>query len=227
MSHFFKKRLTGGFSLIELLVSIGISITILTVVVVNQAKYTSASSLSNAAHSLSSSITEAQTYGVSVKEFNAGFNAAYGIQLKDSSVSGGGSNTEYIFFADHNTKNTRYDGAWGNAGACPTSGPSANECIKKLSFGSNITYPPTIGLNFCYINSSNVCSNTVSGGARIRRVDIVFVRPDTKAVITVFTNGNANITPTNMIGVQITLYNPSTLKTKNVRVYSSGQVSVI
>lgn len=211
-----------------MLVSVAIAVGILSVVVFNQSKYSSASTLSNSAHSLSQSITEAQTYSVSVKEFGtAAFGANYGVQLKRQGYTGGGSNTEYIFYADHTPKNNRYDGSWNTgASTCPTSGASSAECIKKNTLGRNVTIS-----NLCWMDLNDItngtCQNSVGGGANtISRVDIAFVRPETKAKIYIYNNSGFLLNAATLLGVRITLTSSVTGTTKYVYVYANGQVSV-
>jgi len=197
-----------GFSITELLVSLGIVLVLLSLVAFNQQKYTDTSALVSLADEFSLTVTQAQAYGVAVKERapgSADFSASYGISL---SLLGSGSNIAYLFFSDRNV-NKYYDGAWD----CPVGGTS--ECLEKANI-SRGNYIDSI----CVVrtNGADQC-NTVS------RVDISFVRPDTEAQLVFFNNGGQVTVPQNMKGVRIVFKSPSNV-TRSVVVYQTGQISV-
>src|SRR3989344_171401 len=122
MSRYSKNN--SGFTLVELLISVGIMSVIFTVVILNQSKYTDGIALTNLADEISSMISQAQVYSTGVKEFSTDeFNASYGLAF--SLLSPGGSNSAYIYFADRDGNNI-YDGDW----SCPTDVNS--ECISRV-----------------------------------------------------------------------------------------------
>ena len=95
MSSHFKNN--SGFIITELLVAIGIVLTILTVIISNQATYTDGIALSNLADDISLTISQAQSYGAGVRETAPGsldFSRAYGLSFNLS------SNKTYIYFID-------------------------------------------------------------------------------------------------------------------------------
>ena len=101
MSHCSKNN-KRGFSLVELLVSISIVSVLITVIIFNQRSYTDVAALSILADELSLTITQAQAYGIAVREFapgSADFSASYGLSMN---LLGTGSNSAYLFFADRN-----------------------------------------------------------------------------------------------------------------------------
>ena len=207
MSHYFSKH-QRGFTLAELAVSIGIVFVILTVVVFNQSAYTDASALSNLADQIASTVSQAQAYGVAVRELNPGsanFSIAYGLSLSllDPSYT-----TSYLFFADRNG-NKAYDGTW----ACATG--DANECLEKTAM-----------LRGNYLDS--ICIIQSSGNEQCnsaKRTDITFLRPSLEAQLTVFNNGGQSYDPGNMRGVRMVLKSPKGL-VRSVAVYENGQISV-
>ncbi len=214
MLRFFKRNyrpknfFLRGFSLVELLVTIGIVSVILTVVVMNQSKYVDSLALGNLADELSLSIAQAQAYGIAVKELTPGsenFSISYGVT---ASIISSGDDSAYLFFADRNG-NGSYDGTW----ACAIGGSS--ECLEKKAFSrGDYTY------EVCAVRTTGAdqCSN-------IGRVDITFVRPETAARL-VFYNSAGNLyTPPNLKGARITLKNPVG-NSRSVIVYQSGQISV-
>lgn len=215
MSHYFRQKFRqkifiSGFTLAEVVVSLGIMVLVLSIVLANQSTYTATAALNNNADTIYLSMREAQTYGVGVREFSPGsteFNISYGLAFN---ISSSGSNNAYIFFADRGALNSRYDSGW----ACPTGG--ASECISKTL----LTHGTTIS-QICYIryNGNTMCN---IGGA-----DIVFARPETEARIMVFNQaGNyMDPQPDNLAGVRIDLVSPGG-RTRTVSVYKTGQISV-
>src|SRR4051812_18423829 len=122
MSHSSSK----AFTLIELMVCVGIMLVILSVIFLNQSSYTEVASLNNTTDDLSLNIRESQVYGVAVKELTPGssnFTASYGVAV---SLLASGSNASYIRFADTNS-NTFYDGNW----SCPQG--SNSECLEQFT----------------------------------------------------------------------------------------------
>ncbi|MDO8565245.1 MAG: type II secretion system protein [bacterium] len=206
MSHCSKNK--SGFTLIELLVSITIVSIILGVLVWNQRSYTDTAALASLADDLSLTVSQAQAYGIAVRELTIGssdFTASYGLTL---SLLGTGSNSAYLFFADRND-NDYYDGAW----TCPVGG--ASECLEKV----NIPHSN-------YIDS--ICVVVISGADQCNtasRIDILFVRPETEARMTFFNSSGGVFVPASMKGVRIVLKSPAGA-TRSVIVYKTGQISV-
>src|SRR6266481_8758790 len=76
-----------GFTLVELLVTIGITLVILGTLVFNQSHYSDSAALKNLADTIGLTVRQAQVYGVSVKEFNTGsnnFSSAYGVDFNSA-----------------------------------------------------------------------------------------------------------------------------------------------
>ncbi len=208
MSPFFKMSLKSrGFSLVELLVSIGIMVAILTVVAFGQRGYTEVSSLTNLADDIAVTISQAQAYGVAVKEVGTGtanFSAGYGVSLSLREAEG---KYTYIYFADIGTDpNGAYDGDLSCAAA---------ECLEKISIGRGNYID-----EFCEIRTQGVDRCTDA-----RRVDISFKRPETGANLLLINSGGQSYATPNLEGVEIKLKSPGGL-TKSVIVYLTGQVSV-
>lgn len=202
LQTFYKKR---GFTLAEMLVSMGIVTAILATILFNQKSYTEAASLSNLADAISLTLAEAQAYGIGVKELTPGsniFSSGYGLSL---SLLESNSKYSYIFYSDRNG-NIFYDGSWNCA---------AEECIEKVPITNNNFVD-----SFCILRSqgSNHCSN-------LSRVDVAFYRPDVEAKFRFFNSGGQSFELPNTVGVRITLKSPSGL-TKSVIVYNTGQISV-
>jgi type II secretory pathway pseudopilin PulG len=210
MFHYFNSSKQNGFTVVELLVTIGIMMVITSTIVFNQSTYTDGVALSSSVDNVSLSLFQAQAYGVSVKETETGsddFSAAYGISFN---IDGTVFNKNYIFFVDKEVNNKRYDyiGVWSD---CTV----GLECLEKNTL---------LGKNYI----SSICVVRTSGPemcSSVARVDISFVRPNTDAIITFFNNGGSIYTLPNTIGAKIYITYPGG-PTKSVLVYNTGQISV-
>ena len=193
-----------GFTLTELLVSISIISVILTVIILNQSTYTDSAALFNLADEISSTISQAQAYGIGVKEVSTGsseFNTSYGLAF---SLLSSGSNTVYLYFADLDA-NRIYTGNW----SCDTS-----ECLNKV----DITRGNVID-DICIIKTSgsDQCNSA-------KRADVSFARPSTEAQIKLFNNGGQPLNESDLKGIRIELKSPRG-STRSVTVYTTGQIS--
>lgn len=205
MSSNFKD--SAGFSLIEFIVSIGIVLVILSIVVSNQSTYTDGIALSNLADEISSTISQAQTYGVGVRELTPGiFSAAYGLTFSLRSFPSG-SNKDYIYFADKIPKNGIYDGDW----SCPTG--DSSECLLKTPILQN-----NIISDICVVRSvgADQCS--------VGRVDVSFTRPTPEPRLLFFNQGGESLNLPNTIGARIELRSPAGAE-RSVTVYNTGQIT--
>lgn len=202
-----------GFTLIELLISISIIALLTGVVVFNQSDFSDQLALSNLTNEIDIQIREAQTYGISVREFAPGtnnFNIAYGVSFNLSNP--GYSNTSFYTFADLNPQNGRYDSP-------TTCVPGSNsECLSRFNLSRG-----NILSDMCVIlaNGGTVCK------AGMGRIDIVFVRPNPTAQITLIDNAGviANGAYVGFLGVKFEFTSPKGKK-QNITVYTSGQIAI-
>lgn len=88
--------LTRGFSLIELVVVIGVMTLILAVMLANNGRFGGAISLRALTYDVALSIRQAQTYGLAVRQFSSSFQSGYGVHFDDVSP------TSYVIFGDSN-----------------------------------------------------------------------------------------------------------------------------
>ncbi len=200
-----KRSFGAGFSLIELLVSLGIAGVLLTVVVLNQRGYTEGALLSNTVDNLGLSVSQAQAYGLAVREKSPGTSDfLYGYGLSLSFLEDGGENG-FIMFRDNNNSQY-YDGGW----PCGVS-----ECLEKTEFsGGNYIE------DFCVLRTQGADQCGTVG-----RVDISFKRPVPDARIFLYNTGGNSYNLPNLKGVKIIIKSPSGL-TRYVTVYVTGQISV-
>lgn len=162
--RFFKK----GFTLLELLVVVGIVFVVGGVLLVTSSQFDTGIFLTNLAYDVSLSIREAQTSAMNVREFkpntaSATFRTGYGIYFYKNNADGSRNATDYIMFADlipsnASTGDFSYSGD-SNGGA---------EFMKKFSTkrGNRIS-------RFCGILLNGVEHCSVTGG--ILTLSIVFV----------------------------------------------------
>ncbi len=157
-----------GFSLVELMISIGIIGVIMSVVIINYSSFTEKLALSAAGQEMALAIRQAQIYGTSVKDSSPGiFNYSYGVyfflnQPFDPSI--------YYIFVDKNF-NRKYDEGDGCGGI-------DTECVEKVEMrnGTKVN-------GFC--NSSS-CPSGVNPS--FRGLSITFDRPKTNAIIKTVTS---------------------------------------
>ncbi len=149
------QKTARAFSLIELLVVIGIFSLISIVVLANHSRFNSSVLLGSLAYDIGLSIREAQVYGISVKQFSNQFQIGYGMDFSSAN--------SYTLFADVNANKTY------NADS------DSVVQLYTLGQGNHIS-------RFCGITSSGSeeCSDS---GTPITRLDIVFLRPNPDAYI--------------------------------------------
>ncbi len=99
--NLFSRPSPRGFTLVELVVVMGIITVITTIALANNSRFNGTIFLSNLAYDVALSIREAQVYGLSVKELRSAgattFDVGYGVTFSLSSPS------SYILFTDTNS----------------------------------------------------------------------------------------------------------------------------
>ncbi|TAL48936.1 type II secretion system protein [Patescibacteria group bacterium] len=205
----------GGFSLVEVLVSLAIIGLILAVVLYNQSDFSDKIALTNTANEIALDIREAQVSGVSVKEYQPSsneFTFAYGVVFNLNSAAGTLGPKSYIYFIDRGNVNGSYNtSAWST---CAVGG--ATECLKI-----NMLTRSNIISKICAIDSTNTnqCTPTVG------RFDVTFLRPDPSARF-VFRNSSGNVISfPNHKGARVYVQSPKGNQ-KSIFIYTSGQISV-
>jgi prepilin-type N-terminal cleavage/methylation domain-containing protein len=196
-------KLTTGFTLIELMVTVGISSVIMAVVLFNYSSFTDKLALSSAAQEMALSIRQAQTYGLAVKEFSptsGTFGAGYGIYFASDSDP-----THYHVFADHLTVNNKYDLGSGCGGV-------STECVEQVAFRDGIRI-------------QSICADECPpfGNPAATALSILFLRPNPDAEINFFTTGGALVSD-NPVG-SVVLVSPKG-NTITVTIQNTGQVEI-
>ncbi|USN87557.1 MAG: prepilin-type N-terminal cleavage/methylation domain-containing protein [Candidatus Nomurabacteria bacterium] len=97
--------LSGGFGLVEMMVSIGILVLVMSVILANHQAFNHAVLLKSQAYEIAFKVREAQLFAVSVTGDSGDFRKVYGVHFNDST-----SNGVYKVFRDNNaTQNYYYD----------------------------------------------------------------------------------------------------------------------
>jgi prepilin-type N-terminal cleavage/methylation domain-containing protein len=102
IQKYYKKE--GGFTLIEMLVSIGIFVMVTTIAVYNHGRFNSSVLLTNLAYEIALSVRQAQFYGITVKAPSSStlFDSGFGVHFVSNA-------TNYILFEDKTSVNNFYD----------------------------------------------------------------------------------------------------------------------
>lgn len=104
VSH--KLKAKGGFTLIEMIVVVGIFSFITAIVLANNSRFNNDILVTNIAYEIALTIRQAQVFGLSVREFAVGgaseFNVGYGVYFSSGTVG------SFVFYADRN-RNNQYD----------------------------------------------------------------------------------------------------------------------
>lgn len=152
-----KKRGENGFSLVELMVTMGILIAVTTMLFFNYPEFRQKVSLKRTSQEIALAIRQAQTYGLGVREFQSGgttYFPGYGIHFDLTN-----SPSSFILFADiSDPKNYSYD-------------PS-NENVQTFSIQTNDKI-----LSMCGAIDVN-CDTPLS------TADIIYYRPNPIVILT-------------------------------------------
>jgi len=192
-----------GFTLVELMIVVGIFTVISAVMLMNYPGFSHRISLQNLAHLIALEVRQAQVYGLSVRESSPGSEifAPHGIYF---TAADRGS---FVLFVDTVplSGNNKYDGSLN----CDLSA----ECLERLIIGNGDRIK-----DICAVASggSEVCAS--SGG--VDTLNIVFTRPDPDALITI------NGVETLYQSARIKIEPPKRDFEKTIVVSVTGQISI-
>ncbi|HBV01422.1 MAG TPA: hypothetical protein DEF00_03465 [Candidatus Taylorbacteria bacterium] len=219
-----------GFTLVELLVAIALFGTIATLILLSYRKVSNQLFVTTLAYELALSLRQAQSYGVSVHEFQGGgagtFNVGYGLHFDSESLN------TYALFADQGGEsgdavlNGSYGTAYNTTGCL-----SATECMNVflLEKGNRI-------YKFCGVlptgdlgrdapdSEKNEECNTLSlpaSNPAITYLDVTFLRPNPDAII----KTNQSVFGHQYKAARIYVISPSGDK-RVVEVANTGQISI-
>lgn len=203
---------SAGFSLIEMLVVVGIFAFLSSVVFANYNQFNIKASLDNLTHQVALIIRQAQVYGISVSQIYSS-SKAYGVYF--STATPGDQKTFVLFndrhgpFAGDNAPDKIY-----NPGPDPCGGVDLNdECVEKVSIQSGDT-----------VGTLKAREKTDPANAlTLKALYVVFTRPNPDAnILGVDANNNQY---DKLPDAEITLQSPKGA-TKRVVVWSTGQIAV-
>jgi prepilin-type N-terminal cleavage/methylation domain-containing protein len=193
---------TRGFTLLELLVTIGIFILMTSLLLANQRRFSNTLELSNLAYDVSLTIRQAQTYGFGVKVVGAAnFDNYYGVHFDRATP------TKFIVFSAGIKTDKSIDPYVANA---------ATDKTYTLKSGYTIT-------GFCSIPTGQTTCDSVN--TTISKIDVAYQRPNPDAIIKFYNAAGQSVT-SDASHIRITLQAPSG-KQKYIDVYKSGQIAVV
>lgn len=161
MAIIFKRKNSKGFTLVELLVVMGIMVVVSTLMFTNNSRFGGVVFLENLAYDIALSLRKAQVYGIAVRRYGTDdFSAGYGVQFVLNDPK------RYILFADGVNPNGIFD--------CPDPENNVCEAIEESEIqGGYHIY--------------DLCA-VPSGGTKecgLSKLNILFKRPEPDAYIRV------------------------------------------
>lgn len=200
--------LHSGFTLIEMLVVIGIIVVISGIIFANNVRFGGVVQLQNLAYDIALSIRQAQVYGISVQRFQQSttFAAAYGVHFQASSPN------TFVLFGDVNTP---LNGIYDPGGAIP-------ELVQSTSIQSGYT------IAYLFVTPPGQAE---SATGTVTSLDITYRRPNPDAYISkngdVLTfNAQGKLTAGNINEQARIVVRSPRGDMKNVIISSNGQISV-
>lgn len=195
-----------GFTLLEVLVSIGIISVLSAVVLINQSNATNKVAISNAVNQFSVFARQAQVFGVGVRVADDGGGGTFDISY---GVAGEIGNDYLILFADKNG-NGVYDGT----SACVVG--SAQECLEKITFQVGVIIDDICG----QIGASTHCKSTSATDG----FSVVYTRPSPEGTLNFLNSSNNIISGFGNELMEVQLVNRQG-DCRPVNIFGSGQIT--
>ncbi len=221
----FKLLTKGGFTLVELMVTITVFVAVTLVVLVNQSDFNGGVILNNLAYDVALSTRQAQSYGINVRGKTTDVLATSQVIFPPYGVAFDlARNKEFVFFADtypaanESTKigNGLYDA--GVAEVCTGNALSlCAEFIEKYRIQRGNFIKQLCVTRASGIGGDEECANAGESGT----LTISFRRPNPDAII----NSSIGAGSAKIISARIVLGAPEGNE-RSVLVYESGQISV-
>jgi type II secretory pathway pseudopilin PulG len=210
MSHGINTELkenNQGFTVVELLVTIGIVVLVTGLIMIRYSSFNSSVLLTSQAYLLGFDVREAQSLAVSVRGNASEFHEEYGLYFNMTSPN------EYLIFQDDDT-NGDHDPARYHAG---------EEIGSPYNLDSRFTIVNLCGTNSasrtCYASDPDTTGEVVD--TAFSSVAISFKRPDFDAAFY-----NASKSNLQSVEVHISARNGERPITKKVLIYASGEITI-
>jgi len=195
-----------------------IIIIITTITITSQTNYNRSLIITNTAYTVALSIREAQSLGLSSRNFSGVQNAGYGINFQDTLTA------QYRIFADIQST-PAYSGCPTGTVNTPEAKPgnclydSVSEILTTFNLNKGFRIHDFCGLRTS--NNSRVCGSHSSWTS----MNITFLRPNTEAIMTMITTTNA-AAPLKCAVIWIAPPSGTVANMKCIVVSQVGQVSV-
>lgn len=215
-----------GFSLVELIVVLGLIVLLTAITLTSQSSYNRQLILTSTTYTVAMSIREAQSLGLSSRMFGTTQNAGYGVHFVKATP------TSYTIFSDINKT------VYANNTGCPIVSDNSlpewkpGNCMYDNSAEIVTNYNLNKGfsiIDFCgiYLNNDQQLTRACASGTAAREsmesMDIVFLRPNTEAIMTGLT---ADLRKRNYLCARVWVASPSGGNRKCIYISKVGQVSV-
>lgn len=193
---FFKHK-NAGFTLVEMLISVGIFTLISGLILANYPEFRSRNALDNLTAQVALVFREAQIYGISVRAENGSdFDTAYGVHIDLTSQTG---NKEFIIFADKDRDRVFNPGGQNPDTVVETFRLTGGEYVES------ICAPSCVGADVVPVDS----------------VTTVFIRPNPDAYFSI------DDVPTDSVAsISIRISNRGGTYKRNVEIFNTGQISI-
>ena len=231
----------GGFTLVELLVSISIFFIVTAVVLTNYPRFGSNLAIETLTQDIALTIRQAQVFGSAILGTTADsglesvspqvFNA-YGVHfpLIPTDVDLNPVSYTYTIFADvpgaAGGSNNRYDGETGIECGSPM---AANECLTNYVVSSRRYGVEKFCKNFYRIGFGGSTKQRIEEGCdanhQLKNLDIVFVRPHLEAIFNATNIFGTNEIPSSISNVAIIVSSGDGSLKRAIVVWKTGQIS--
>lgn len=176
-----KLKSIRGFTLVELLVSVGIFVFMTALLVTKYSSFNQGVLLTNLAYDIALTVRTAQSYSINVKSapesqtgapYSNTFTYHYGVHFDSTATGNPVPDTQFIFFADK-PPIPGGGNAWDKYDTSPALAPDQIINTYNIKRGSKI-------YKICVIST---CDGGAAG-TQVTSLDVIYKRPDPDAIIT-------------------------------------------